>query len=393
MPVIAGIPAAVAAIFALLIAFAVGMLVRAVAQMFPSRLPVSPGIGIPIRGIIESAANALLSGAEIIFGVFVRPVIGVIARPVISLLAFASSFGNFVQNVAVMMQWVVQVAIPEALWAAKLYAARAVLNVWHDAQIITAAARAFAATLAARAQYYALALYHDALRYAHDGIAAARVYAYDITRAEASARAAADAAVKGYAVSLVKGVESDLGRAVRALQDEISGVTGVTSTAIASAVSAGVSAAEQYAQGAATAAAGALTTDVTAAVAAVFPGLIDDVDKLAGVLATDLPDIGAALSAIPRAVPTDIAGALTLDLALAVPMLRYLRECGIPNCRNLGGLGRALQDLFGAIEGAGFLGLIAYMVSDPQAAAQAAQNELGPVADGLVHAARDLIGV
>jgi hypothetical protein len=106
-----------------------------------------------------------------------------------------------------------------------------------------------------------------------------------------------------------------------------------------------------------------------------------------------LTDVVAGVRAIAGANVTDLAGVGALAGATALTLTRFLRECGIPNCRNLGKVGRDLQGLFAFAEDGALLGLLAAMITDPAGTATEVENVLGPVARGAVTATRETIGV
>ena len=155
----------------------------------------------------------------------------------------------------------------------------------------------------------------------------------------------------------------------------------------------GLKYADAVALSTATAAVGALTTDVGKVAHAEWVAITDDVKALEGVIASDLPDIGALVRAIPRAVPLDIAGTIGGTLALERVLTRYLIDCGIPNCRNLGGLGRELADLLKLVEGAGFLAFLVAMVTDPDGTSREVNDVVAPIVVDTVNGARHLIGL
>jgi len=147
-----------------------------------------------------------------------------------------------------------------------------------------------------------------------------------------------------------------------------------------------------YANAAAAGAVGALVTDVTTAVHGEWIAITDEVKALEGVIATDLPDIGALVRAIPRAVPIDIAAAITGTMAIDRVLLRYLEKCGIPNCKNLGGFGNLLKDLINVAEGAALLGLLAQAVRDPEGTAAELDSVIGGTVRGAAHVLTAAVG-
>src|SRR6266702_1706265 len=143
----------------------------------------------------------------------------------------------------------------------------------------------------------------------------------------------------------------------------------------------------------ATAVVGIFSTDLGKVAAAEWVKITDDVAALEGVIATDLPDIGALARAIPRAIPRELADVIAGGLAVDALAIRYLRECGIPNCKNLHGFGKDLQRLFGLAEGAAFLGFLAYIITDPDGATRETEQVAGAILSDTIDGVRHLIGV
>ena len=138
---------------------------------------------------------------------------------------------------------------------------------------------------------------------------------------------------------------------------------------------------------------GIFSTDLGKVAAAEWVKITDDVAALEGVIATDLPDIAALARAIPRAIPRELADVIAGGLAIDALAIRYLRECGIPNCKNLHGFGKDLQGLFKLAEGAAFLGFLAYIITDPDGATRETEQVAGAILSDTIDGVRHLIGV
>ena len=156
---------------------------------------------------------------------------------------------------------------------------------------------------------------------------------------------------------------------------------------------AAVNAARGYALEAEHAAIATVDSTAAAVVGTVWPDITADADALAGDLATDLPDLRALVDAIPRVRPLDLAGALAGVGAVEAVLTKYLRDCGVPNCRNLGKFGRDLQALFGLVEDGALFALLAALITDPQDTVRPLHDFLAPIAGDAVAAGRALAGV
>jgi hypothetical protein len=226
----------------------------------------------------------------------------------------------------------------------------------------------------------------------HD-LALVRAYAVTLVHALAADVVKDVAAAEAAAIGWARAGDQALGRAINGVAGTVAGLEATSVKLIDAGVARAITVAEGYAAAQAANAIHVVDVEAAGALAAVADGLIIDVGKLADVIGTDLPDIGAAVRAIPRAVPTDLAGTLGMVGALSVPMIRFMEQCGIPNCRNLSQVGRELRDLLGALEDGTLIAFLAMLCTDPQGAASVVTNDLAPIIDGAVGAARDLMGV
>lgn len=118
------------------------------------------------------------------------------------------------------------------------------------------------------------------------------------------------------------------------------------------------------------------------ALAAVWPRVIANVDSAIAVADKDFADAIADLKAIGRAVPTDAAGAIAGTALGIAALVKLAEDCVMPNCRNLSKYGRDIQSLFGVVEGAMLIGLLAECAHDPAGVADEARSVLSPVLTG-----------
>lgn len=125
----------------------------------------------------------------------------------------------------------------------------------------------------------------------------------------------------------------------------------------------------------------------------VWPNLITDVDGILAEIPQELIDIRDQIASIPRAIPAGLLEALTALGALAIPLLRYLKECGVPMCRDLHGLSDLLGGLATVETDAALFGIIALCIRDPHAAAREISDVAGPVAREAESLFKSLIGV
>lgn len=392
MPVVAipALVAVVAAIVALLVLYGIAYITKAVGNLMPDWN--IPGYSA-LRRWVLAAASITLDATRNAMTSALAPVGKLIEYPFLVIQNLTDAVVRNIARALSTLHWVVNTYVPHLVGNLRtaLLDRLGNLRAW--------AVGALAAT------------YHHAITWAHDHISAlsARVDA-DVARiagridgiasrvanlaarigtAAAAAEAAAIAKARAYTDQRVKAMAGDVADVAGAVK---AGVTTAEHYADR-AVRAGVSTAETYATRAAQAAAAGVATSAVTAAAAAWPTITDEADKVAGVLGADLPGIGAAVRAIPRVVPTDMADVIAGVTAIAVPALRYLERCGIPNCRNLSAFGRDLQDVLSLIGDGLALAALAELVTDPAAAAAAVRADLVAPVQGLVGEARSLLGV
>lgn len=392
MPAVLALPDLVlvlGAVLMMLLAFALWGLRDFLVSGF-AHLPLVGGwIERTLGGWIENAANAVLSaGASTFHGAvhlfnavagWIRHVIGGLQAVLWDALLTAEHIAT--------------VQIPRAYNAAVNWAHIFAVDVrnaaygWYQAALReVAAARALAAAQLAAVERsvldFALAEYRSAVAYARVLFNQAEA---DAARAVAAAEASARAEVAAAAAAAAAGVaraEAGAAALFRTAEADIAGALRAGEAYAAARAAAAEDAALRAVQGAA-----------TAGLAAAWPGIITDVDRLRGVIADSWPDIRSAVDAVPRAVPADLAGVIGALGVLAVPMLRAMEDCVLPSCRNLGGLGSFLHDLTGAAEAAALLAWLVFCATDPVAAAADTAAAAGPVAGVTLGGLERLFGV
>jgi len=289
--------------------------------------------------------------------------------------------------------WVKFVAIPNAInaainWAAagihaaEVYAlglygqaitfAQAVLQAAYNyANAVLQAAYNYANAVATAAYTYALNLYYGALSYIDQRYQAAIGLAYGIYNLLAS-----------NVEQLRQAMYAALGIAVQGIETEIATLE-MRLTALI----------EQYAAAAEKDAIHLVDVIAAGGLTAVWPDLVTDVDGILAEIPQDLIDIRDKLASIPRAIPTGLLDALVALGAIAIPLVRYLKECGVPMCGNLHGL----SDLLGALStveaDAALFGLITSAIHDPHAAVRDIESTIMPIARDAESLFKSLIGV
>lgn len=289
--------------------------------------------------------------------------------------------------------WLRNVAIPRVLYAAYNYASQVAQAAYSYALSLYYQALQYAGQVLTAAYAYALALYNQAIGYASAVLAAGYAYALALYNQAITYAVAAVGAVNARIDALTLFTlttfanmqtlfQALLGQAVTGLEADLATLDSKLTALI-----------QQYAQAALKDAITAVDLTAAVSLADLWPNLITDVDALLHDIPQELIDIRDRLAALPRAIPGDLADALTALGVLAIPMLRFMRDCGVPMCRDLHGLGDLFNGLNTAVTDAALLGFFALAAHDPHAAAGVIIDVVGPVADGATTLTRDLIGV
>lgn len=367
IPALAGFAAA---LMALVLLYGLEVLGRALAAALNrslSGVPVLDRLG----ALVEVGVGLLGSAVTWVVGDVITPVADFIVAPVIAFTNWMQSLASYASEVTSYITYIVDYVAPTIV-------ARLTAGVYHY-------------YYAARA--YALSLYHSAVSEAE--------HLYNVAWAH---WVAADAVVLheaqhlynlsiSYTNSALRDALSQSANVVKLVDNEIAKTENTIKSYASGQAAAALKQAETFATTAAGTAVGTLVTDVDVALAPVAAGLIDDVGSLVGTLATDFPDIGSLVRSIDLTKVGDLTGALVGTMTMVRALTRLSEDCTIPNCRNLSKYGRDLQALFGLVEDASFLALLVEMIHDPKSGANAVRDLFGPIADGAISTARDMVGV
>lgn len=309
--------------------------------------------GLPLAGsisrVIKRGGELAVALMETAFNAFATPAVHLITYPVYLINHMIARIRDAIIEAEQTLDWVVRTRIPQIAQYA----------FWKAGQTLGLAERYalhLRNALAVSITNYA----HFIEGYAHDLAVDAETYAASLFRvAEANATAAVAAA------------EAAATGEVNALAAQVPAIAASVATAVI----------------------GITATDIDNVIAPDLTGIIDDAEGVIGAIASDFPDIGSLLKSVDLTKVTDVAGELGLSVALSRVAARYLRECGIPNCRNLSKFGRDLQALFGVVEDGALFALLAALITDPADTVQPLHDFLAPIAGDAIGATRDLVGV
>lgn len=391
MPVVIppALTAIMAALLALLILWGVVVIVRAIAKIIPDS--GFPGAGA-LHSLLVNLAQAAMAAVQWVMADFIRPVIDFVLAPVYRFLDFMRGLATFASTMADSWDWLLN-ELYRDFGKAKDWATHEakVAEGWALDKIHALHDLLHAGILAARA--LAAHLVHAAVVELHLAIHAVKAQLYDslhavehdLTKLIDHAEHLAAAATIAVAHDLVD-VKQQLYGSLHAAEQDLSKL--IDSTAAVT-----LHAAERFTTTSIHDIVGVITVDIPGVVAPVWRGLLGDVDVLEGVLGTDFPDLSGLLGDLAGVHGLDTALSLAGTATMARVLSRYLTQCGIPNCRNLSGVGRALQELFGLVGDAAFLAVLAELIADPQGAAQEVESVVGAIVSPIVSGARDLLGV
>ena len=391
MPIaIPGLAAVAAALVALLIIFALVSFMQAMAHIVPVDWPI---IGHTLRNMFLAVAAVGSAAAQWLMCDIIRPIINIVMNPIVNFIKMLDSLEHFARSMAGSWGWLLDVQLPRLLAVAEGYAAHLVgaARTYALALVHNLAAAIVRDITAVRA--YAAGLVHHWVLELEHAIGLARAYALALVHHYVLALEHDIAAVESHVIAYARAGDQALGRTIHAVEGEVATITATTVKLISSGVANAIKVSEAYTAAEVSRAIHLVDVDAVAKAATVFDGAIVDVGHLIDTIGTDLPDIGASLRSIATDVPGDLAAALTMTGALSIPMLRFMRECGVPNCRNLSQFGRELRDLLGALEDGALIAFLAMLCTDPQAATRFVVDDIGGIIDGAVGAARDLMGV
>lgn len=375
---------------ALLFLYALSVIVKSISFVFPS---VSvPFLG-SLRSGIVSAINGALSPVRNYCLPIVINVISIIQSPQIFIASFISKLLGVAQEITATFQHVYSVAIPRALTAAYSRAA-ALYNQaigYVNSQVVALRSAIAAAENAAigvaqnlynQAHAYAAGLYNQAIAFATAQSAAAiseAQHLYNLSIGFATNNGAAvlheAQALYNQSVQHADALASQLDNEARTLAN--------------AAEQAGKSAAIAAETAAINAVTGPLITDLPN----VWPALGKAVDGIIDAAAGGLTDAIDWAKGFDHAIPISAGATLAATLPIVTSLTKLAEDCVIPNCKNLSQFGKDLQNLFGIIEDAAFLGLLAEFFTNPAGAANEVKSILVPVMDATVGAAENLIGV
>lgn len=391
MPVIIlpALAAVVIGLLLLLLVYAVEGLARLLSGIFPD-------IGIPgignIRSIVSGAVHSVIDGVAVSLQAVKDVVDGFILAPVIAAANWFQEIQLSIRDVVAALERLYGGIIVPGLMAVERYATGILHSLTAVISQSLAVALDYAKAVGISAIQTAESLVNNATAYVEHVISNVYNtlvgYIGDVERYILAGVDAIYRQLAGDLVALEQTVSSD----VSALAAQSVALFDQSITTAEHLASEAVTVAETYASAAVASAIQAVDVDVTTILSKAWAEIDDTVTGLEGVIATDLPDIGALVRAIPSEA-AGVVGALAGVTAISATALKFMEECGIPNCKNLGGYGWALKDLLGLVGSAALLAFIIEAIDSPDTAARDTVNVAGGIVDGTVRTVRTMVGV
>lgn len=389
--ILLGVPEEIlAAVMAVLLLVGALLIARLVANLLPDiKIPL---VG-SLRGLVNSAMNGVIGGAKAGWEVTADGAYWLIVAPVVFTYHLVSGAINLAENIGWKLANILRVTIPQTLAVAMKFAQ----SVEDTVKSLIDASVALAASAVATLRASLTALINEIHAGLSADIVALQNYATSAIGALTASTTSAIQTALSLAYTFTSKVEAAIENDIAALASKVAGDIVNAEHLATAAVGQALSAAEAYALTQALKAATAAVTELDhltqTTVAAIWQGIITDVDNVVAVAEQDFADVVTDLRSVARAVPTDIAGAIAATMAISIPLLKLAKDCTMPNCRNLSGLGRFLEDLFTDATDAALVAMLIELVHDPKSGAHEVMSSLGGLANDTVGLAKELVGV
>lgn len=378
------------AIVALLLTLALSQLVTWLSYVFPNfHVPVLGSLRGQILNAIRGSISLVTRAAQGSFAFMIH----VLMDPVSFFMHFINSINAVFSELIASINWVRHTLVPGLISTARRDLSAATTAVQHEAEHLYNLSIGAVNTAVQTSEHYA-----DKVSSAVQG-EAEHLYNLSIAYVDNSI-----IGIEGDLAAAVTKVESYADTAASAVRSEAEHLYNLAvgsgqdaATAALNAANGAIGQVARDAQTAANLAAAAALTTLEGEAARALAGVWPDVSAAAqGVISTAGTDFAGAISdikAIDWTKTVDIAGSIAGTAAIAASMAKLAEQCVIPNCRNLSGIGRELQQILGAVEGAGFLAFITEMLTNPAGAATEARDILVPVFEDTYTTAKHLIGI
>lgn len=392
MPVLAlpALAAIVIALAALLIYVGGPYLARFISQLVPDwHIPSFGSLRDFVSGAIGDAINVLQDWLD----AALKPAAQIISYPFVAVDNLFRAAVGALDDLRKLSSWIVKTMVPAAVANALAHARAYTDALQHRMGALIerivaaltadiAAARAYASAIVSDLQHRMGRVITDVANALRADIAAVRDYATGLV---AQLQRYVDTQLAKLLATLTASIAAVDAFAHAAYNDTIGRIT----TAVRQLEADITVAAQQAVHDAVT----DVETTVAAGISVVWPDVVAGVEGAIDGAAGGFDWIRDELAKLDLSKVTDLAGLAALSGISAAVLTRYLRECGMPNCRNLSGLGRDLQALLSLVEGVEMFGWIRELISNPEGAAHDLADEMSGLVNGTVSSARTLFGV
>jgi hypothetical protein len=386
--VLAPLGGVVAGLMALILLFAIGLLVdRIVQAVHDSWVPWPVDIGIirtfqAIQTGINKAVDWLASVAQWGLTIVTAP-----ARALITLV------DSIVIGIARLGGWVRHLVYNQ------------IPQLWYQIQNHFDMAIRFASDLAWR-------LYGDAINWTNtvraylervisQGIANAIAYATSLYRIMEARLNAAILSLGSYALSLYNSAISALGRAVDNMVRDLLHVRSeliayaqkLATWSVNTAIGISIDWARKYADQIIDWYNRSLASGVAGALAGPWNIALPAIDAIALALPESIAAALARIGAFPRVIPRDIAASVGAVAAVGAVAIDWVAECGVPLCRNARPFGDALAGLEDLALIAAIFELVVEGVANPNGAAHTIVTDIGAPMSTVLHEFGDMVGL
>ena len=352
---------AIPGILAVIIILATALLVELVGRTVGASLPL-PGLDVIGRWIANAAGTVLNAMADFLSSV-ARGIENLINVPVNAIRGIFQSISDALSRFAASIRYVLYTAIPQ------LYIAMD--NLFFQAIDFTRALVVqfynFAMDALANVESYLISLINAATNWLVGVVT--QVYNALVAQVSAALQYAL-----GYADSIYRTVTGFVSQVenylLAEIQSAVSAVERYAQDLANWAVNTAFAAATAWAAEYANYAIGIAKRDLDAIIAGemqnVWPSIIDNITGIAMSIPNGVQWVLDHLGTIEAAFPADIATAL-FDISVAVDIpLRWLRDCGMNLCENLGGFGDEMDNLTSELLTAAMIAFVVECVENPE---------------------------
>lgn len=386
--VLAPMGGVIAGLMALILLFAIGLLVdRIIKAVHDSWIPWPVDNGI-IR-TFQAVQSGISSAVDWLSGV-ARWGLTILTAPARALITLVDSIVVGIARLASWVKHLVYIEVP---------------RLWRDLGNRIQMVAQFASDLAWR-------LYGNAINWTNtvraflervisQGISSAIAYATSLYRILEARLSAAINSVVNYALSLYNSAISALNHAInnvvrdllRVRAELISYTQKLATWAVNTAIGISIDWARKYTDQIIDWYNRSLGVAVGGALARPWEIALPAIDSIALALPDSIAAVLARIGAIPRAIPRDIALSVGAVAAVGAVAIDWVAKCGVPLCRNLDGFGNEIAALEDAAMMAVIMEMIIDAVADPNGAASDARSTLVNPLQSVGHEFASLIGM